>query len=97
MPLEDIKRESTLKQSLTLTDRERLVVNGVEDVESFNDECVILYTNMGMLTIKGAGLHINKLNVESGESVVEGIINSLEFQDKDVRRKGESLLSRLFR
>ncbi len=94
MPLEDIK---TKEQSLVITDRERLSINGVEDVESFNDECVILYTNMGVLTVKGSELHINKLNVESGESIVEGIINSCEFQDKDGRRKGESMFSRLFR
>ena len=97
MALETIKKESLQKQSLTLTDRERLVVNGVEDVESFNEECVILYTNMGVLTVKGSGLHINKLNVESGESIVEGIINSCEYQDKDGRKRGESILSRLFR
>lgn len=96
MPLEDIKSKE-MTQSLLLTDRERLVVNGVEDVESFNDECVILYTNMGILTVKGSELHINKLNVESGESIVEGIINSCEFQDKDVRKRGESMFSRLFR
>ncbi|MCH5186682.1 MAG: sporulation protein YabP, partial [Oscillospiraceae bacterium] len=81
--------------NLVLTDRERLVVNGVEDVKSFNDECVILYTNMGILTVKGSELHINRLNVESGESIVEGIINSCEFQDGNVSR--ESMFSRLFR
>ena len=32
---------------------------------------------MGELTVKGQGLHINRLNVETGDLTLEGTIDSL--------------------
>ena len=41
---------------LILENREKMNVSGVLDVESFNDEMVVLLTNKGKLTIKGENL-----------------------------------------
>jgi len=89
--------ENSEKQTLTLDNRERLCVSGVEDIESFNDESVILYTNLGVLIVKGENLHINKLSVESGESIVEGEINSCEYKNKGEKRRGEGIFAKMFR
>lgn len=86
-----------LSHSLTMENREKLCISGVEDVDSFNDTVVVLQTNMGLLTIKGEDLHINKLNVENGELLVEGGIDSCEYSDNDISKREGSFFSRLFR
>ena len=58
---------------------------------------LMLFTDLGELTIKGEDLHINKLNVESGELSVEGNIHGLSYAEPDNRPSGGGILSRLFR
>ena len=40
---------------LTLEQREHLVISGVEEVERFDEESIVLTTNMGELEIRGRG------------------------------------------
>ncbi|HEY9062064.1 MAG TPA: sporulation protein YabP [Pseudobacteroides sp.] len=75
-------------QNLILENRERLSISGVLDVESFNDECVIVDTELGVLTVKGEDLHINKLNLDNSELDIEGDICSLEYSDKEGGKSG---------
>ena len=82
-------------QNVILEDRRRLAVSGVSDVDSFDEEVIIIYTNRGGLTIKGSDLHMNALNVETGELTVEGEIDSLIYSDH-VKGKG-SFLKNLFK
>lgn len=83
---------------LNLMDRESMTVTGVKDVMSFDETEVLLETGMGMLTIRGSGLHVNRLTLEKGEVDVAGKIDSLTYADVGTyKRQGESLLSRLFR
>lgn len=50
-----------------------------------------------MLTIKGNGLHVSRLNLDKGEADVEGLVDSLVYTDKKtLAKKGEGLLTRLF-
>ena len=48
---------------------------------SFDDQVVILETELGLLTIKGEDLKINKLSIDTQEIVVEGQINNLGYSD----------------
>lgn len=85
-------------QNLILENREKLSVSGVIDVESFNDECVIADTELGVLIIKGIDLHINKLNIDSSELGIEGEIISCEYSDRSSsRNRGGGLLARIFK
>lgn len=85
-------------QNLILENREKLNISGVIDVESFNDECVIVITELGVLVIKGIDLHINKLNLDSSEMGVEGEIISLEYSDREgSRNKGGGFFARIFK
>ncbi len=80
--------------NVNMEDRSRLTVSGVEDVAAFDENEIALYTGEGMLIITGAGLHINKLSVESGELAIEGIIDRLEYTEQN--KKKDTFLSRLF-
>jgi sporulation protein YabP len=84
-------------QSLLLENKEILNVTGVEGVDNFNDETVVLLTNKGKLTIKGQKLNISKLNVEEGKLIVKGDINVLIYSDNDSNREKVSFVKKLFK
>lgn len=84
-------------QSLLLENKELLNVTGVDGVDNFNDETVVLITTKGKLTIKGQKLNISKLNVEEGKLVVKGVINSLIYSDYEGQKEKTSLVKRLFK
>ena len=38
----------------------------MEDVERFDDQCIVLRTGAGTLVVSGEGLHIGKLSLDGG-------------------------------
>lgn len=81
-----------------LTNRRTCFISGVIDVISFDLTVVLLETDQGMLTIKGADLHVNRLTLEKGEIDIEGRIDSIAYSEMEqYGSKGESILGRLFR
>lgn len=78
---------------LTLEDRERLTVSGVEEVESFDEATIVMVTAQGVLVVRGEGLHIEKLSLDGGDLKVEGLVESLTYE-ADRRTRG-GFLSRL--
>ena len=88
MTYEDAKGgRSAQPHSLSLSDRRRLTVSGVEDVESFDEDTVVLATGGGALTVRGSGLKIEKLSLDGGELVVEGRIDSLDYAENSPGRR----------
>lgn len=83
--------------NLILEDRRRLTVSGVSDVDSFDEQTVIVFTQMGELTVKGEDLHINRLSLEMGELAVEGDIASLCYTDRAQKPQQGSFWGRVFR
>ena len=57
------------KHTLMLDARRHLVLTGVEDVSGFNEETVSVKTTAGSLTIKGSGLHIDRLNLAAQSAI----------------------------
>ncbi len=80
--------------SVTLCDRKKLSVTGVEDVDCFNEQIVVLRTPLGTLTVAGAGLNISRLSLEEGRVEIEGEVDALEYSGG---KKTGGLLGRLFR
>lgn len=93
--MENTKKTAAARpQNLMLENREKLLVQGVEQVESFDENCVQLDTIQGTLVIRGRNLHIDRIDPESGEVAVTGEIVAL-FYDESRFRGG--LLARLMR
>ena len=67
---------------LSLENRGTLTVTGVEDVESFDEQAVILLTGQGALVIRGSGLHLRSLSLEGGSVIVEGSVDALTYEQK---------------
>ena len=78
---------------LILEDRERLTVSGVEEVESFDENTIVMDTTQGVLIVRGENLHIEKLSLDGGDLKVEGTVESLTYEE--FRRGGGGFLSRL--
>ena len=53
-------------QNILVEDRNRVSITGVEQVESFNDNTIILRTIKGGMVIKGEGLNVDRLNLDDG-------------------------------
>jgi sporulation protein YabP len=85
-------------QNLILENREKLSISGVLDVLSFDDQVVIVETELGLLTVKGENLRINKLSIDTSEVIVEGDISSLTYSDSKTLEKSKgSLISKIFK
>lgn len=85
------------KSSLSLENRKKLTLSGVIEVISFDDEKIDLITNLGNLTIKGADLKMNKLDVQNGDVVIVGCITSMVYTGKEIKKNKESIISKLFK
>lgn len=88
---------TSIVQNLVLENRNKLSISGVLDVLSFDDQIVILETELGLLTVKGENLRINKLSIDNSEVIIEGDITSLSYSQKDFEKKGEGILSKIFK
>lgn len=98
MTMEERKSINTnIIQNLVLENRSRLNISGVLDVLSFDDQIIIVETELGLLTVKGDNLRINKLSIDTSEVIVEGEIISLTYSTKDLDKKNESFLGKIFK
>ena len=79
---------SGVLQNLILENREKLNVSGVNDVLSFDDQVVIIETELGLLTVKGENLKINKLNIDTSEVIVEGKVDNLSYSEHQTKNEG---------
>ena len=80
--------------TLSLCDKGLLNLNGIKEVIGFDEQIVTVVTQFGQLVIEGEALHIDKLNLESGDLVVTGDICSLTYEKEQKVQK--SFLHRLF-
>lgn len=87
-----------LPHNIILEDRRNLSISGVNDIDSFDENLVVLFTEMGELTIKGNNLHINKLNVDTGELTMDGEIIALFYNETDNPKKASGgIFSKVFK
>ncbi len=70
---------------LTLDERRRLWVTGVQEVESFDEGEVAVQTVKGLLYVRGQGLKVEKLEKTAGELTISGQVQSLEYSDMEGR------------
>ena len=59
----------------------------------------MIETELGLLTVKGENLRINKLSIDTSEVIVEGNISYLAYSNNDgsSSKSGGSLISKIFK
>lgn len=90
----NLQSETNVKHNIIMEERNKITVSAVTDVESFDDNMVVLMTQRGELTIKGDSLHISMLNVDTGELVLDGEIFGLMYTKTEPKK---SVLGRVFK
>jgi sporulation protein YabP len=93
--------------SIIVENRKKIMVSGVKDVESYNENDMVIVTHSGGLKIKGKNLEITKMNIDSskdhgdsgnsdgGSLEMAGEITSLHYSDFD--RAPNNIITKLFR
>jgi len=85
------------KHKLTIEHRENVAVTGVRDVISFDEEQVICDTDVGVLILRGANLHVSNLNLDSGSLDIFGEIVSINYEEQGQGRSKSSLFGKIFK
>lgn len=89
--------KSVVNQNIIIENREKISVTGVIDIHSFDDELVIAQTDLGILTVKGDDLKMNKLNLENNELIIEGKIIAVAYSDINSNGKKTGIMNKLFK
>lgn len=82
---------------LTFINRGVGAVTGVKEVKAFNESEIVLDTDMGMLAIKGAGLHVTKLTLEKGEVEIDGTVDSFIYSNPKEVATSSGIFGKLFK
>ncbi len=91
-----MQEQQNAAHTLHLEDRSSLTISGITDIDRFDEREIVVYTQLGELTITGRELHINAISIEHGDLTVEGDIWGMLYGDKD-KLSPLSMLGRLFR
>lgn len=80
--------------NIIMSNCEKMSLTGVRDVESFDEHLVVCFTDCGELVIRGNMLHVDHMNVETGDMELAGSITSLTYTGE---KKRGGFFSRLLR
>ena len=86
-------QEIQLPHKLTLQGRNNLSMTGVTEVMSFDENAVILHTELGTLIVQGKDLQLKTLSTDSGQVIVEGNVSALVYEEP---RPSGGFWSRMF-
>ena len=84
--------------NIVIEERRRISLSAVSEVESFNDTEIVLKVKGASLTVKGSGLHVEELSVETGDAEITGAnIDSVVYSRIDRERSKDGFFGRLFK
>ena len=72
MSYEQSRSEVQRSHTLSMENRDKLSLTGVEDVSGFDESIVQMQTELGALTVHGSNLRVETLSVDSGDLLVVG-------------------------
>lgn len=83
-----------MQHSLIMENRSKLEITGVKNVDSFDEETIIMDTCKGELTIKGNGLNIEKFSVDTTEIGITGEVIAIIYTND---KPSGGFFSKIFR
>ena len=90
----EMPKNPNIPHNVIIEGREKISISGVLDVESFDENEILLETSCGSMAVVGEDMRVDKLSIETGDIVIEGRIVCIEYNDKKTGR--QSLWSKLF-
>ena len=73
--------EERFPHKLTLTERNRLTMTGVTEVISFDENAIVLCTELGRMTVHGQGLQLRQLALDGGQVAVDGTVSAIVYEE----------------
>ena len=67
--------------NLIISEKKRLTLDGVENIESFDEATVNLATVAGKICVEGSNLKIESLSKDKGEICIVGSINGVYYSE----------------
>ena len=95
--MEKTMDENTRTHSVKIDNRKQITVTAVDDVESFDEEKVVILTEMGTMTITGADFRISRLNVDDGQLIIDGEVDEIQYSDTVREENSRGFFGRLFK
>jgi sporulation protein YabP len=81
---------------LTLENREKLTLTGIGKVHNANEHTISVEVNGTNLIIEGSQMQVSKLDVQSGNMEVLGIISVIKYNNSGAR-SAKNFLNRVFK
>ncbi len=75
------------KDEMRLIGRKVLTLEGILDILAFDESFAELSTKLGILTVEGEGLHLEKSDIASGLLVLTGKIDAMIYTEDRVSKK----------
>ena len=86
------------KHEINLLNRYKLSITGINKINSLNNEEFIIDTIQGNLLIKGSDLTMQQLDIDKGQIWIEGKIDTIEYLDKEEKKKEkEGFFKKIFK
>lgn len=96
----ELKKEVKIeekKSNVNMENRKKMLVTGVQCVISFDEEKILLNTNLGKLIVRGMNLKMDKLDVQNGEVLISGRLDSCAYKGTEQKQQKENILYKLFK
>ncbi len=85
------------QHSISLHNRQSLSLQGVQHVDNFDDDTIVLSTTMGPLTIRGHNLRIQNLDLEQGRFEAVGEFDMVQYGRKKAKGTSGTAWQKLWR
>lgn len=82
-------------KTLILKDRRELMLDGVKEVISFDENGAVVLTELGELCVEGVGIRLSNLDAAGGEVQITGRIDAMIYSEESADKK-KGLKARLF-
>ena len=83
-------------QNIKMENRKSEIITEINSIKSIDSKECILDTKLGTLEIEGKDLVLGEMDLDNGEALIKGLIDSVEYSSKDITKK-EPLVKRLFK
>ena len=84
-------------QNIKLFDRKILEISGIIKIGTFSSTSFLIDSSLGEIEVKGKDLELVRLDTEDGNVKIRGLVNSINYYDKNIKNKDEGILAKLFK
>lgn len=83
------------ENTVVMKDRHEINVSGAVSLGSYDERAIVMETGVGSLEVHGTELNVRHMDLENGDIIIEGRIQSLIYGNGEKQKK--SFLKRFIR